>query len=120
LGGVDRCHRLVDLRFRTDDPTLGSFFGSDSFGGVASALLTANRYAYALGNPMRYTNPSGHFVNEFWRNPGLYASIFVQMIPGIGDSHPIFGRILDVVAPDGRGVRFGSDGRFIGFLEPPR
>lgn len=35
-------------------------------------------------------------------------------------SHPTFGKILDVVAPDGRGVRFGSDGRFIDFLEPPQ
>ena len=31
-----------------------------------------------------------------------------------------FGEVLDVVAPDGRGVRFGSDGSFIGLLEPPR
>lgn len=30
-----------------------------------------------------------------------------------------FGDVVDVVAPDGRGVRFGSDGRFIGLLEPP-
>ncbi len=31
-----------------------------------------------------------------------------------------FGQVLDVVAPDGRGLRFGSDGKFIGLLEPPR
>jgi hypothetical protein len=30
-----------------------------------------------------------------------------------------FGEVLDVVAPDGRGLRFGSDGQFIGLLEPP-
>ena len=29
-----------------------------------------------------------------------------------------FGEVLDVRAPDGRGVRFGSDGTFIGILEP--
>lgn len=31
-----------------------------------------------------------------------------------------FGKVLDAVAPDGRGVRFNSDGRMIGLLEPPR
>ncbi|MEL7059566.1 MAG: RHS repeat-associated core domain-containing protein [Acidobacteriota bacterium] len=30
-----------------------------------------------------------------------------------------FGEVLDVVAPDGRGLRFGADGRFIHLLEPP-
>jgi len=30
------------------------------------------------------------------------------------------GEVFDVIAPDGRGLRYGSDGRFIGLLEPPR
>lgn len=29
-----------------------------------------------------------------------------------------FGRVTEFRAPDGRGVRYGSDGKFIGFLEP--
>jgi len=30
------------------------------------------------------------------------------------------GEVFDVIAPDGRGLRYGSDGRFIGLLEPAR
>ena len=32
--------------------------------------------------------------------------------------HPVFGEILDIRLPDGRGVRYGSDGAFLHFLEP--
>ncbi|MEE9322518.1 MAG: RHS repeat-associated core domain-containing protein [Granulosicoccus sp.] len=31
-----------------------------------------------------------------------------------------FGIVLDVVGPDGRGLRFSSSGQFIGLLEPPK
>jgi len=30
------------------------------------------------------------------------------------------GEVFDVIAPDGRGLRYGSDGHFIGLLEPAR
>ena len=54
---------LINLRFRSYDPVLGRFIGRDTFGGVLSAPQTGNRYAYAVSNPLRYTDPSGHFVN---------------------------------------------------------
>jgi len=28
------------------------------------------------------------------------------------------GNVIDIVASDGKGLRFGSDGKFITFLEP--
>lgn len=57
-------------------------------------------------------NTAGQFiVDDILTNP---ASTFTNRQTGR------FGEVLDVVAPDGRGVRFGSDGTFIGFLEPPR
>ena len=80
---------LLDLRARAYDPSLHSFMVRDSFGGVASAPLSANRYAYALGNPLRYTDPSGHFVNEFLRNPGLWFSAGLQFIPVVGDAYSL-------------------------------
>ncbi len=53
---------LINLRARSYDPVLGRFIGRDTFGGVASAPQTGNRYAYATSNPLRYSDPSGHFV----------------------------------------------------------
>ena len=32
--------------------------------------------------------------------------------------HARFGKVTDIRAPDGRGVRYGPNGKFIGFLEP--
>ncbi|MCO8576173.1 hypothetical protein [Burkholderia multivorans] len=31
-----------------------------------------------------------------------------------------FGNVIDITATDGRGVRYSVDGKFIGFLEPPK
>lgn len=31
-----------------------------------------------------------------------------------------FGKVMDIVAPDGRGLRYDANGKFIGLLEPPR
>lgn len=31
-----------------------------------------------------------------------------------------FGKVMDVIAPDGRGIRYDSNGKFIGLLEPPK
>ncbi|VVP60948.1 hypothetical protein PS880_06229 [Pseudomonas fluorescens] len=31
-----------------------------------------------------------------------------------------FGKVMDIVAPDGRGLRYDASGKFIGLLEPPK
>jgi filamentous hemagglutinin len=31
-----------------------------------------------------------------------------------------FGKVMDVIAPDGRGLRYDLNGKFIGLLEPPK
>jgi RHS repeat-associated protein len=48
-------------------------------------------------------------IDDILTNPG---STFTRRTTGR------FGEVLEVRAPDGRGVRFGSDGSFIGLLEP--
>jgi RHS repeat-associated protein len=61
---------LVNLRARSYEPVLARFIGRDTTGGVASAPQTANRYAYATDNPLRYTDPSGHFIAAIAADPG--------------------------------------------------
>lgn len=52
---------------------------------MASAPQTANRYAYGLNNPLRYTDPSGHFVQSVIDHPGEVASLAVSFtfLPGL-------------------------------------
>jgi RHS repeat-associated protein len=72
---------LVNLRARSYDPVLGRFIGRDTFGGVAAAPQSANRYAYALANPLRYTDPSGQFVNNIALNPNTYVMAAMMVSP---------------------------------------
>lgn len=70
---------LINLRARSYDPVLGRFIGRDTFGGVASAPQTGNRYAYATANPLRYTDPSGRFVQTIIDHPAVlveFAALF--------------------------------------------
>jgi len=53
---------LVNLRARLYDPTLGRFLSRDTFPGHPAVPLTGNPYAYAIDNPLRYTDPSGHDI----------------------------------------------------------
>jgi RHS repeat-associated protein len=72
--------RLVNLRARAYDPLFGRFLQGDTFGGVATAPASGNRYAYALGNPLRFSDPAGHFVGQLQQNPGLAVSIAIGFV----------------------------------------
>jgi RHS repeat-associated protein len=53
--------RLVQLRARWYGPSEGRFLSLDPSGGRSSAPATLNRYAYASGDPLHITDPSGGF-----------------------------------------------------------
>ena len=48
------------LRARYYDTGMGQFTSEDSYLGDITDPATLNRYAYGVGNPMNYTDPSGH------------------------------------------------------------
>jgi hypothetical protein len=50
------------LRARWYDSATGRFTQVDPFPGLFSVPATQHPYAYALNNPIRYTDPSGEFV----------------------------------------------------------
>ncbi|MFN8520944.1 MAG: RHS repeat-associated core domain-containing protein [Chloroflexota bacterium] len=61
---------LVDLRARAYDPSLQSFLTRDPVRGVPAVPATGAPYAYALGDPLRHTDPSGRFVAALGGMPG--------------------------------------------------
>jgi len=46
------------------DATLGRFAQADTIIPGAGNVLTLDRYAYTLNNPLRYNDPSGHYYEE--------------------------------------------------------
>ena len=58
----DAITNLYDYRARAYDPATGSFIQPDSI--VADAFNPAawNRYSYVYGNPVNYTDPTGHIA----------------------------------------------------------
>jgi RHS repeat-associated protein len=45
------------------DPSLGRFITEDSYNGTKTDPLSMNRYSYAVENPMKYVDPSGHVIS---------------------------------------------------------
>lgn len=73
---------------------------------AGSAFPAAKGKDGVINSTAQYT------VDDILTNPGSTRSV---------NNTGRFGQVIDVVAPDGRGVRFSADGKkFIGFLEPPR
>lgn len=63
----------------------------------------------AKGNPLSVNQQGQHAVDDILTSPGSTT---------VTRNHARFGQVTEVRAPDGRGVRYGADGKFINFLEP--
>ncbi|OGH03508.1 MAG: hypothetical protein A2600_12380 [Candidatus Lambdaproteobacteria bacterium RIFOXYD1_FULL_56_27] len=68
---MDNDTGLVYYHFRYYDPSLGRFLTPDNLiPGGGDDPQEYNRYAYVNGNPVKYTDPTGH-----WKTPGWAKSI---------------------------------------------
>jgi RHS repeat-associated protein len=108
LGGLDG---LYFYNARWYDPVLGRFLSPDTLVPGAGNPQALNRYAYTLNNPVKYRDPSGHWIetafdivslgmtlndirNEgmtFWNGVSLatdVASLILPVVPA-GASHAI-------------------------------
>ncbi len=63
----------------------------------------------ARGNPAAINRQAQDIVDELLTTPGTSS---------VTRHHARFGDVLEIRAPDGRGLRYGADGKFFGFLEP--
>jgi len=55
---------LYDYNARYYDPALGRFIQADTIVPSPANPQSLNRYAYVLNNPLRYTDPMGHFEED--------------------------------------------------------
>jgi RHS repeat-associated protein len=66
---LDQSTQLYDYGARPYDSTLGRFISADDVLADLTNPRTLNRYTYALNNPLRYTDPTGHGEEEGDREP---------------------------------------------------
>ena len=59
-GVYDATTGLYNLNARYYSPSAGTFLTQDTYRGSLSRTSTLNYYAYCAGNPISYTDPSGH------------------------------------------------------------
>lgn len=59
-GAYDATTGLYNLNARYYSPAAGTFLTQDTYRGSLSRTSTLNYYAYCAGNPISYTDPSGH------------------------------------------------------------
>ncbi|MBC7228453.1 MAG: RHS repeat-associated core domain-containing protein, partial [Thermoflexales bacterium] len=57
---------LYDDRARYYHPALGRFVSADPVVPEPGNPQALNRYAYVYHNPLRYTDPSGHWLETAW------------------------------------------------------
>lgn len=56
---------LYYLRARYYDPTMGRFLNEDTYEGGIDNPLSQNLYTYVENNPLIYTDPTGHYKNNY-------------------------------------------------------
>lgn len=56
--------QLIYLRARYYNPSDGRFTARDTFAGYIGQPQTQNRFSYTQNNPIRYTDPTGHYSWE--------------------------------------------------------
>jgi RHS repeat-associated protein len=61
---AERGFALMDYNARYYDPGLGRFVSADTVVPNPGESKDLNRYAYAGNNPVRYTDPTGHYLFE--------------------------------------------------------
>ncbi len=53
---------LINMNARLYDPMLGRFLSPDNFVQMPENSQNFNRYAYCVNNPLKYSDPSGNFI----------------------------------------------------------
>ena len=57
---------LINMNGRVYDPLTSRFLSPDPYIQAPGQWLNYDRYAYAMNNPLLYTDPSGYFFKDAW------------------------------------------------------
>jgi len=71
---------IINMNGRVYDPATGMFMSPDPYVQTPNNWLNYNRYSYCMGNPFRYTDPSGKLFREIFGLFGFVADIFMSPI----------------------------------------
>ena len=101
---------LLYYNARYYDPALGTFISPDSLVPDPGRVISYNRFLYARGNPLKYTDPSGHiavcFSGGFLKTENMSSDTSF-----INSCKEILKRIGYVEGSDGHGEIRSSHGR---------
>jgi RHS repeat-associated protein len=92
---------LYDYNARWYDAALGRFTQADSIVPNPAGAKSFDRYAYVENNPVRYSDPSGHFINLGFAAGGVLiggavgaiSSTVPQMVRNIQQGNPLLAKI---------------------------
>ena len=87
---------IINMNGRVYDPLTAQFFSPDPFIQAPDNWFNYNRYAYCYNNPLIYTDPSGEFINIFFRALVFVAELFYA--PSIKDAWKKSGDVVNEVS----------------------
>ena len=103
---------LINMNGRMYDPTLCRMLSVDNYNNNVSSTIGMNRYAYALNNPLKYTDPSGHVILVDDIIIGAVVGGIINVgIQGFSGNINSFG---DLGTAFGIGALAGAGGAFVG------
>ncbi len=63
---------LINMNGRAYDPTIGQFLSPDIFVQEPENSQSFNRFSYCLNNPLKFVDPSGYLIDDYFSFTGKY------------------------------------------------
>ena len=105
---------LINMNARLYDPVIGRFVQADTVIPDPSKAMSYNRYIYVYNNPMKYSDPDGHF--PFLLGLGLFLFSMTTDDPFLQKVTALAGMAIMGGALHGAGFSAVTNGATLGFI----